>query len=184
MKRLLVCASLLAAATVVFAQTAPPKPPPASPAATESVTINGKAITITYSSPGVKGRAGQLFGKEGRIAKDPHYPIWRAGANAETKLHTDADLVIGDLLVPKGDYSLFVDLTDPANWVLIVSKQTGKWGLSYDPALDLGRVKLSMSKPPALVENLKYTLKDQGGNKVNLSLAWENLIGSAGITVK
>lgn len=49
-------AALIATATSVFAQ---------SPAATESKTINGKAITISYSSPRVNGREGKLFGKDG-----------------------------------------------------------------------------------------------------------------------
>jgi hypothetical protein len=187
MKRLLVCASLLVAVTALTAQPAPqkaPPKPPASPLATESATIGGKAMTITYSSPGVKGRAGQLFGKDGRIGKDPTYPVWRAGANEATKFHTDADLSLGDLTVPKGDYTLYVDLSDPANWVLIVNKQLGKWGTVYDKAQDLGRVKMSMEKPPALVENLKYTIKNLGGNKGSLSLAWENLSGSVSFTAK
>lgn len=184
MKHLLVCASLLVAATALTAQPAPPKAPPASPAATVSVTIAGKTITIKYSSPGVKGREGKLFGKDGRIGHDPTYPIWRAGANAATNLHTDADLVIGGLAVPKGDYTLFVDISDPGQWVLIINKLTGEWGLKYDKTQDLGQVKMAMEKPPALVENLTYTLKDLGGNKGKLSLAWENLIGSVPITVK
>lgn len=183
MKRSLVCTTLLLAATL-SAQPSPPKAPPASPAATESVTIAGKAITISYNSPGVKGRAGQLFGKDGRISHDPTYPVWRAGANAATKLHTDADLLIGSVQVPKGDYTLYIDLTDPANWVLIINKQVGQWGTIYDSHQDLGRVKLTMEKPPALVENLKYTIKDLGKGKAKLSLAWENLCGSVSFTVK
>jgi hypothetical protein len=180
MKRLLVCTSLLAVAATLSAQPGPPMSPPA----TESAIIAGKAITISYNSPGVKGRAGQLFGKDGIIGHDPTYPVWRAGANGATKLHTDAELNLGGLTVPKGDYTLFVDVSDPANWVLIVNKQTGQWGTVYDKAQDLGRVKMSMEKPPALVENLKYMLKDLGGNKGKLSLAWENLCGSVAITVK
>ena len=164
------------------AAAAPPTPPK-SPSATESGTIGGKAITITYSSPGVKGRTGKIFTKDGLIGKDPHYPVWRASANAATKLHTDADLDITGLKIPKGDYTLFVDLTDPDNWVLIVNKQTGQWGLAYDKAQDLGQVKMTMEKPPALVENLKYTVKDLGGNKGKLTLAWENHSGSVPIVV-
>ncbi|MGP8174018.1 MAG: DUF2911 domain-containing protein [Terracidiphilus sp.] len=179
MKRLLVCTSLLIAATV-FAQPGPPK----SPLATESAAIAGKTITITYSSPGVKGRAGHIFTKDGLIGHDPTYPVWRAGANSATKLHTDADLSLGGLTVPKGDYTLYVDLSDPANWVLVVNKQTGQWGTVYDKAKDLGRVKMSMEKPPALVENLKYMLQDLGGNKGKLSLVWENLCGSVSISVQ
>ncbi|MGA2352144.1 MAG: DUF2911 domain-containing protein [Terracidiphilus sp.] len=181
MKRLLICTGLLVAATLGLSAQ---QKPPASPAANASVTIAGKAITITYNSPGVKGRAGKLFGKDGQIGHDPSYPVWRAGANAATKFHTDADLTLGDLTVPKGDYTLYVDLSDPASWVLIVNKQTGQWGTVYDKSQDLGRVTMSMEKPPALVENLKYTLNDMGGNKGSLSLAWENLSGSVSFTVQ
>jgi hypothetical protein len=150
-----------------------------SPAATESKTISGKTVTITYASPGVKGREGKLFGPDGQIGKDRNYPIWRAGANAATKLQTTGDLDLGGLAVPAGDYTLYVDLTNPSEWTLVVNKKTGQWGLSYDKASDLGRVKMKMSKPPALVENLKYTLTDS-----SLTLAWENHVATVPLKVK
>lgn len=170
MKHLLACTGLLIAATTLFAQQGPPKSPPA----TESATIAGKTITISYSSPRVNGRAGQIFTKDGLISHNPHYPVWRAGANSATKLHTEADLDIGGLTVPKGDYTLFVDVSDPDNWTLIVNKQTGQWGLAYDKAQDLGKVKMRMTKPPALVENLKYTITNLGETNGKLTLEWEN----------
>ena len=102
-----------------------------SPAATETKTIGGKTISIKYSAPKVNGRTGKIFTKDGLIGKDKTYPVWRAGANSATTLTTDADLDIGGLAVPKGTYTLFVDISDPANWQLIVNKQTGQWGLSY-----------------------------------------------------
>ena len=186
MKHLLACTSLLLAATLTLPaqMMMDHAKAPASPAASESATIAGKAVTISYSAPSVKGRAGQLFGKDGKIGHDPTYPVWRAGANAATKLHTDADLMIGTLLVPKGDYTVYIDLSDPANWVLIINKQTGQWGTIYDAHQDLGRVKMKMEKPAALVETLKYTIKDLGKGKAKLSLAWENLCGSVSFTVK
>ena len=150
----------------------------------ESKTIAGKTISVTYSSPKVNGRVGKLFGKDGRIAQDPTYPVWRAGANSATKLHTDGDLDVSGLAVPKGDYTLYVDLTDPAKWQLIINKQTGQWGLTYNKDQDLGRVPMTMTKPGALVENLKYTITEEGGNKAKLTLAWENLAASVPITVK
>ncbi len=76
------------------------------------------------------------------------------------------------------------NLADPDNWQLIINKQTGQWGLTYDKAQDLGRVKMTMSKPAAMVEELKYTLSDEGGNKGKLTLEWENHRGSADFTVK
>ena len=151
---------------------------------TESATIAGKKISIAYSSPAVNGREGKLFGKDGRISQDQNYPVWRAGANEATAFHTDADLDLGGLRVPKGDYTLFVDLANPASWELIVNKQTGQSGLDYDAKQDLGRVKMTMAKPKAMVEQLKYTLTGTGGNKGKLELAWENVDASVSFTVK
>jgi len=179
MKRLFICMSVLLAATAVFGQ----QKPVASPPATASVTIGGKTITINYNSPRVNGREGHLFTKDGKISHDPHYPVWRAGANAATTLHTDADLKIGDLNVPAGTYTLFVDISDPAQWTLIVSKATGEWGLAYDPSKDLGRTKMTMAKPSAMVEDLKYTLTDDGGGKGTLTLAWEDVSASVPFSV-
>jgi hypothetical protein len=76
---------------------------------------------------------------------------------------------------------LFIDISDPSQWVLIVSKATGEWGLSYDPAQDLGRTPMTLSKPPALVEDLTYTLIDDGGGKGALTLAWEDVSASVDI---
>ena len=90
--------------------------PPGSPPATATVTIAGKTITINYSSPRVNGREGHIFNKDGLIEQThKSYPVWRAGANAATALHTDADLTIGDLNVPAGNYTLFVDIANPAS---------------------------------------------------------------------
>jgi hypothetical protein len=170
MKRLYICTGLLLAAATVFAQQKPLLSPPAK----ASITIAGKTIAIDYNSPRVRGREGHIFTKDGLISHDPHYPVWRAGANPATTLHTDANLTIGDLKVPAGTYTLFVDIANPARWMLIVSKDTGEWGLSYDKTKDLGRTPMTMSKPPSMVEDLKYTLTSSGGNKGTLTLEWEN----------
>ena len=168
-------AAILATAALAFAQ---------SPAATETTTINGKTITITYSSPKVNGREGKIFSKGGLVSNDRTYPVWRAGANSATKFHTDGDLQIGSLAVPKGDYTLFVDISDPAKWQLVINKQTGQWGLTYDKGQDLGRVPMQMSKPSSLAENLKYTLAKEGGNKARLTLEWENVRASVPVVVQ
>jgi hypothetical protein len=177
MKSLLTsAAALVAAVALASAQD--------SPSQTACVTFPAKTIIVSYSAPSVNGREGKLFGKDGRIAKDRTYPVWRAGANAATWFHTDADLDVGGLAVPKGDYTLYVNLADPDNWELIINKQTRQWGLTYDASRDLGRVKMNMSKPAAMIETLKYTVSDEGGHKAILQLEWENHVASVPITVK
>src|ERR1700757_1937980 len=136
MKRVLVCAGLFLAAIAVFAQGNP-----ASPPEKVSAEIGGKAVTIVYSAPSVKGRQGHIFTKDGLISHNPNYPVWRAGANGATTLTTEGDLQIGSVTVPKGSYSLFVNIADPDNWVLIINKKTGESGLDYDANADLGKVK-------------------------------------------
>ena len=181
MKRVLIYTGLLFAATTIFAQMSPHSGPPKSPAAKASATIGGKTIAIAYSSPRVRGREGKIFTSDGLISHDPHYPVWRAGANAATTLKTSGDFTIGDLNVPAGTYTLFVNISDPAHWVLIVSKATGEWGLSYDPTKDLGKTPMEMSKPSSMAEELTYTLTDDGGGKGMLTLKWENVKASVKI---
>lgn len=180
MKTVFACGCALLFATTLFAQQ---KKPLASPAAKASITIAGKTITIDYNSPRVRGREGKIFTKGGLISHDPHYPVWRGGANAATTLHTTANLTLGTLNVPAGTYTLFVDISNPDQWTLIVSKDTGEWGLAYNSKMDLGRTSMQMSKPPALVEDLKYTLSGRGGNQGTLTLAWEYKQASVPFTV-
>jgi hypothetical protein len=153
-----------------------------SPAAETSVTIAGKTIRIKYNQPSVRGR--KIFGPGGLLNNDPTYPAWRAGANSATSFHTDADLNMNGLAVPKGDYTLYAWIADPDNWLLILNKETGQWGLTYDAKRDLGRTKMTMSKPPALIERYKMTLTSTGANTGSLRLEWENHIATVGFIVK
>ena len=171
----IVAAAILIAVTASFGWAQ-------SPPATATGTINGKSIAVRYSAPSVRGR--QIFGPGGLLSKDPTYPAWRAGANSATTLTTDADLMVGNVAVPKGTYTLYAWVQNPDAWDLIINKQTGQWGLMYDAKQDLGRVKMTMSKPPALVETLKYSITDKGKGTGELRLEWENRVATVPITVK
>ena len=136
--------------------TAPPAPPPlrvaASSFATVEVHLNSRPIggewyeedaaltgpariAISYGQPHARGRA-----VEGGLV--PRDTVWRFGANAATTLHTDLDLTLGTLKLPRGDYSLFVLYTG-AGWQLIVNRGTGQWGTDRDASKDVGRVTLA-----------------------------------------
>jgi len=171
--------ALLLAATAAWmhAQSSPP--------AETAVTIGGKKISIKYSAPSMRGR--KIFG--GADALQPDNTVWRAGANSATALHTDSNLTIGNVAVPAGDYTLYVFL-DPKGWKLIVSTQTKQWGIkrdgstTLDESQSLGRIPMTMSKPPAPIETYKMTLSSEGGNRGKLQLEWENVIASVNLTAK
>ena len=67
---------------------------------------------------------------------------------------------------------------------LIVNKQTGQCGDSYNASQDVGRVRMTMSKPAVLVEKLKYILADKGGGKAELRLEWERHVAAVAIALK
>jgi hypothetical protein len=91
--------------------------------------------------------------------------------------------MIGSLRVPKGDYTLYVDIgANP--WQLIVNKQTGQDGSDYEKSQDLGRVPMKISKNAALVETYKMTLSQTKGNNGRLELAWENVVASVDMMVQ
>ena len=161
-------------ATVVVAQLALAQY--VSPPAETSVSIGGKKISIAYHAPQKHGRT--IFG--GLV---PYGEVWRAGANDATALHTDADLQIKTLRVPKGDYTLFI-LPRANSWQLIVNKQTGQWGLEYHPDRDLGRVPMDLTQSPSLVDAWKMTLSAAGGNKGLLRTEWDKTIASVAFTVQ
>jgi hypothetical protein len=169
--------SILILATAAFSFAGNPK----SPSAEASVTIAGKSITIKYSAPSLRGR--KMFGADGQISKDPTYPAWRTGADDATALHTDADLMIGTVTVPKGDYTIYT-LVNTTPWQLIINKQTKQWGTEYDKGQDLGRVPMTVTKPSAPIETFKISLSSAGGNKGKLQMEWENVIASVPVTVK
>lgn len=147
-----------------------------SPPADTAVTIAGKNISIKYHAPSMHNR--KIFG--GLV---PFGQVWRAGANEATALHTTADLSIGALNIPKGDYTLFI-LPNENQWQLIVNKQTGQWGLEYHQDRDLGRVPMQMSRTANPVDTFKITLSQSGGNRGLLQMEWATTMASIPFTVK
>jgi hypothetical protein len=102
----------------------------------EDASLTGPSrIAISYGQPHARGRA-----IEGGLI--PRDTVWRFGANAATQLHTDVDMMLGDVRLEAGDYSLFV-LYAASGWQLIVNRRTGIWGSDYDRTRDVGRIPLT-----------------------------------------
>jgi hypothetical protein len=186
---------LLLTATAAFAQTDVSKLINGNQGSPESIAAihygQGQVIWIFYHAPSVKGR--HVFNGAGAL--QPDGSVWRLGADNATLLHTDADLDIGGLAVPKGEYTLYVDL-DKGAWKLIVNKTLkdtrGRsiWGINMDgsttdnASTELGRVAMTMGKPSAPVETLKIALVRNGNNGGKIDIAWENVTASVPFTVK
>jgi len=147
-------AALAVLGSVVHAQQPPAQPPrmAASSFATVEVHLNSRSIggewyaedasftgpariAISYGQPHARGR--KILG--GLIPNDT---VWRFGANDATSLHSDLDLTIGSLAVPRGDYTLYL-VHSGNNWDLIVNSQTAIWGTDRNASKDVGRVRMT-----------------------------------------
>ena len=176
MKMLSLAACLLLIATASYAQTEQAKKPMLSPPATAEVTLNGKQITIHYNSPAMRGR--KIMG-----ALVPYGKPWRTGANPATTLITPVNLKIGTLEVPAGTYTLFT-LPSESQWLLIVSKKTGEWGIPYPEGNDLGRTPMTGKTLSSPQESMSISFENTTGNTTELHVKWENTDESVTVTAE
>lgn len=102
----------------------------------------------------------------------PYGEVWRVGADDATSFASNVDVVAGDKNIPAGKYTLFA-LPTATKWTLIVSKETGEWGIPYPGAQhDFARVPMQVSKLPAPLENFTISF-DPGGATCTMKLDWE-----------
>jgi hypothetical protein len=151
---------VLATAPVLDAQqTTPVKSAKGgSPRVRSEVVIRGANVSIEYSRPSLKKRA----------EKDlmPPGTPWPVGHEAAAVLRSDKALLIGDLSVPAGTYTLFA-LPGPPAWQLIISKATDP-AAPYSQAQDVGRVRMNVAQVPS-TEQLTITIDDTpGGGRLRL----------------
>lgn len=146
-----------------------------SSAETNEFEVNGTTFRLEYGSPKKRGR--DLFG--GIV---PWGERWRTGANRATHFYTSSDLRIGDLEVPAGEYTLFT-IPEEDGGTLIINKQTGQNGRSYDESQDLGRVPMSISTKEGITEDFTIVVEESGNDTV-LKLIWGNTVFSVEMDIR
>ena len=114
----------LAAGTAAAQQLDLPRP---SPNAKVTQSIGLTEVTVEYSCPGVKGRA--VWG-----TVVPYDQLWRAGANAATKVTFSKDVTIDGKPVPAGSYSLFA-IPGKSTWTVILNKNATASTREYTQAI-------------------------------------------------
>ena len=136
----------------------------------EEATVAGARILVDYGTPVRRGR--DIFPGVVQWGQ-----VWRTGANRATHFTTDRPLVLGDpatgtLQVPAGEYTLFSIPQEDGGW-LIVNRQTGQGGTSYDAARDLGRVRMRRGTLAEPVEAFTIRAEEVCGEAGVLRLSWD-----------
>jgi hypothetical protein len=142
--------------------------PRPSPKATVSQVIGTTEITMSYSSPGVKGRViwGELV---------PYDEVWRTGANEATTFTTSEDVMINGKNLAAGTYALFT-VPGKKSWDVVWNSQAEQWGSgNYDMTKDVIRVQVVPRKAADHVERLRFSFQNTMTTEGELVLEWERL---------
>ena len=135
-------------------------------------------VFINYGRPQVRERTvwGSLL--------VPPDTIWRLGANEATHLATSRELTFGNVTVPPGLYTLWFIYGRDSGPQLVINKQVGQLGTSYNQAQDLVRVPVQMSPTPEHVEDLTITIRNLDAGRGAFDFAWGLQVATATFTVR
>src|SRR5688500_7070584 len=193
----LVLAPCAGAAPDAAAQLRLPRP---SPKSSVTQTVGVTDVTITYSRPGVKGRAiwgdppagapagsATLDDARARAAGAaivPYGRVWRTGANEATTFTVTDDVLVNGQPLKAGTYSLHT-IPGRDEWTIIFNGDPGQWGsFTYDEKKDVLRVK---AKPQAAADNqewLAFGIEPTGEARARVNIRWEKLTVPFTVEVK
>ena len=130
--------------------------------------IGGAAININYHSPGVRKRT--IWG--GLV---PYGDVWVTGAHNATTIEVDQDFIVNGKNITKGKYALFT-IPGKTEWIVIINKNFNQHLTDdYQQSEDVVRIKVKPKKQKMVTERLQYYINSTGGDKGNISMAWEKL---------
>jgi tetratricopeptide (TPR) repeat protein len=157
-------AFLLVASTQMQAQIVMPD---LSPFATITQKVGLNEVRVEYSRPSVRGRV--IFGD-----LVPYGQIWRAGANASTKIYLREAITIQDQhkLAP-GIYSLYT-IPNKDEWTIIISRDPWLWGaFGYSEAFDVVRFNVKAQQLKDQVETFTIDFANVCTSCAEIQLMWD-----------
>jgi hypothetical protein len=201
--------SLIAAGVLLRAQTPDVKLPPSprgsaaiqvggtwSGAGDDRRYVGGSWITVDYGRPILRGRE-NIFGTGADYGKavNPDASIWRAGANATTRLTTQVPLEFGGKTIAAGEYNVFVELKEKG-WTLVLSTQPLQpkydpnekvllyGAYNYDPKFDVLRAPMRLATSTSSIEQFTIGFADVTSDRGVLYMAWDRTVSSIDFTVR
>lgn len=184
MKKILITTTAFFMSVSLIAQMDLP-PSGNNPRATVSEEVGITSITIKYSRPDVNKREGKIYG-DGSTFLVPYgftgpsfitnkNMPWRAGANENTAVTFEHDVMVEGKPLKAGSYGLHMSLAAD-NVTLIFSNQSEAWGsFSYDEKFDALRVNVKPVMLDKSVEWLKYEFIEHKEKYCVIAMQWEKL---------
>ncbi len=157
---------LVVSALFVLQTNAQLNTPITSPPASVTQKVGIIDVKVEYNRPSVKGR--KIFGD-----LLPFDKIWRAGANAPTKITFSDSILIGGKKIAGGTYSLYA-IPGEKEWTIILGKNATKQAGDHKEEDDAVRFKVTAETLPYLVESFTIEFANLGKFTADVVLKWEN----------
>lgn len=156
------------------AQLETPQP---SPAAKLEQKVGLTDVTIEYSRPGVKGRT--IFGD-----LVPYGKMWRAGANANTKITFSDDVMFGENTLKAGTYAVYVT-PNKETWDIYFYTDSNNWGTpsKWEDKKVAAKVTAEVHEVPFNVESFSMDINGLNNNGGTLEFIWEKTYVGTPFTV-
>lgn len=151
----------------LLAQNTQIKVPKLSPFQKTEIKIGVVDVSLEYSRPSMRGR--KIFG-----ALEPLGKIWRTGANKNTKIVFSDYVVIGDVELAPGTYTIFTK-PNSDTWDVYFHTELDEYGVpeTVKPENILAKVTVPVFQLNREVETLSITFDNITSNSAMLGIAWE-----------
>ncbi|MBQ4804679.1 DUF2911 domain-containing protein [Aquimarina sp. MMG015] len=168
MKNALLLVSILFTATLT-AQISKLTNPKLSPFQKTEIKIGIVDVSLEYSRPSMRGR--KIFG-----ALEPYDKVWRTGANKNTKIVFSDYVIIGDVEVAPGTYTIF---TKPSvdTWDVYFHAEIDEYGVpdTFNPKNSIVQLNVPVIKLDKEIETLGITFDNLTANAAILNISWEKI---------
>jgi hypothetical protein len=143
---------------------------------TVRAAVGAATFMIDYGRPLVRGRVllGDVL---------PYDRVWRTGANAATQFETSVPISLAGIAMPAGKYTLWTVPRKSGGADLIVNKQSGQWGTSYDARQDLATAAMHVDTLKTPVEEFTISIVPDGATRGTLVMEWGTFRWTAPVVV-
>ena len=145
------------------------KTPQASTSQTIIQTVGLTNIELSYSRPSMKGRT--IFGN-----LVPYNKLWRTGANANTTISFDENVMIGGKIIKAGTYAIYTK-PNMTSWEIYFYSDASNSGTpkKWDSEKVVASVKANVDPLSFKIETFTLQIDDITNDSANLGMMWENV---------
>jgi len=137
----------------------------ASEPATVSQTVDGTVLTVEYSRPRTRGRS-PIYGDEVKWGE-----VWTPGANWATTLDVSKDVTIDGHAVPKGKYSVWMEVGE-GDWTVILDPKARQFHTAH-PKPDSSQIRFAATPDTGVGPDvLLWSFPDLSTTGTVLQMSW------------